>query len=72
MARFIVNKNAQPTGEHEVHNPDAYPACNRLPAPENQLFLGNFNSCHQAVTEARKHYANVDGCYYCSNECHSR
>jgi len=68
MPSYYVNKNAQPTGEHEVHKE----GCGQMPDPENRLPLGNFQHCSAAVTEAKKHYDNVDGCYYCSNECHTR
>ncbi len=70
MPKFIVNREAQSTGEHEVHNIDA--GCNHLPSLQNQRALGTFPSCHGAITEARKHYNNVDGCYYCSPACHSK
>lgn len=70
MPRFCVNKNAQATGEHEVHNLDRH--CNRLPLPHNQLHLGAHPNCQSAVLEAKKHYFNVDGCYYCASECHTR
>ncbi|TNE56926.1 MAG: hypothetical protein EP340_10385 [Alphaproteobacteria bacterium] len=68
MARYYVNKNAQSTGEHEVHRE----SCQKLPYPENRIFLGNFNSCQPAVTEARRYYKNVDGCFHCSRPCHTR
>ncbi len=70
MPRFIVNKNAQDTGEHEVHNLDA--GCNHLPLTSNRRELGTFAGCHGAVTEAKKYYSNVDGCAYCCRACHSR
>jgi len=70
MPRFCVNKNAQPTGEHEVHNLDA--GCSYLPLPHNQLYLGEFSSCVGAVAAAKRHYTNVDGCAYCAPECHTR
>jgi len=70
MDRFIVNRNAQPTGEHEVHNLDA--SCIRLPDSVNQLQLGNHYSCSGAMVEARRFYSNVDGCYYCCNACHRK
>jgi len=70
MPRFCVNKNAQPTGEHEVHNLDA--SCGHLPDSSNQLQLGSFTSCHGAMTEARKTYSNVDGCAYCCPDCHTK
>lgn len=65
---YYVNKNAQPTGEHEVHNS----SCSYLPDENNRIYLGNFTNCKDAVREAKKHYANVDGCYYCSRECHTK
>ena len=67
---FVLNKNAQPTGEHEVHNLDA--GCSYLPDHANQLYLGVFTSCHGAVTEARKTYTNIDGCAYCAASCHTK
>lgn len=67
MASYYVNKNAQANGDHEVH----VSTCNWLPAPENRLYLGEFSSCTGAVSEAEKHYAQSNGCYYCSNECNT-
>lgn len=71
MARYIVNKNAQTTGEHEVHNLNA---CNRLPDPANRIDLGEHYSCQSAVLAAKIIYSGskVDGCYYCSPSCHTR
>ncbi len=54
MPNFCVNKNAQPTGEHEVHNLDA--GCDHLPSPENRDELGSFTTCHGAVTKAKETY----------------
>jgi len=70
MPRFCVNTNAQPTGEHEVHNLDA--ACGHLPDPQNRRQLGSFTSCSGAITEAKNIYANVDGCAYCAPDCHTK
>ncbi|MFW5498593.1 MULTISPECIES: hypothetical protein [unclassified Maridesulfovibrio] len=67
MARYYVNRNAQSNGDHEVHKL----GCNYMPKEENRLYLGEFSSCHQAVAEARKYYAQSNGCYYCSRECHT-
>lgn len=68
MARYYVNKNAQPdSGDHEVHKV----GCDWLPDPENRKYLGNYESCSPAVREARKYYSDVNGCYYCSNACHT-
>ncbi|WXR62030.1 hypothetical protein WG909_02070 [Peptostreptococcaceae bacterium AGR-M142] len=65
---YYVNKNAQNTGEHEVHKE----TCSYLPSSDNRIHLGDFNNCKDALNEASKHYNNVDGCYYCSNECHTK
>lgn len=67
MARYYVNKNAQSNGDHEVHKQD----CSFLPLPENRIYLGDFTYCSSAVTEARKHYRQVNGCYYCAKPCHT-
>lgn len=72
MARtFIVNKQAQSTGEHEVHD---LGSCRNLPQFENQVTLGNFENCHQAVIFAKQKYTQdqIDGCAFCCPACHTR
>jgi len=68
MNHYYVNDNAQSTGEHEVHKE----GCHKLPNPTNRTYLGYFENCHKAVTKAKEIFRNVDGCYYCSNACHTR
>ena len=70
MARYCVNKNAQPTGEHEVHNLDI--GCIFLPAPRNQQPLGDCEDCSEAITRAQEYYSIVDSCAYCTPECHTQ
>ena len=66
--RYYVNQNEQDNGDHEVHKED----CNWMPEPENREYLGNFLSCQPAVAEAkRRGYSTANGCYYCSNLCHT-
>lgn len=67
MSRYCVNKNAQANGDHEVHTT----GCSFMPAEKNRINLGNFPTCRSAVTEAKKHYPQSNGCYYCSNDCHT-
>jgi len=67
MACYIVNRNAQPTGEHEVHNEN----CSRLPDLENQVPLGSHDSCGPAVAKANSLYDKVDGCAYCCPNCNT-
>lgn len=68
MMEYCVNKNAQSTGEHEVHKM----TCDYLPEIGNRQPLGRFSNCREAVQAARQHFPNVDGCKHCSLECHTR
>ncbi len=68
MAIYYVNKNAQSNGDHEVHKE----SCTRLPETHNRINLGDFGSCGPAVQQAKKHYSQVNGCYYCSPNCHTQ
>jgi hypothetical protein len=67
MPNYYVNRNAQANGDHEVHES----TCTYLPAAQNRIHLGYFYNCADAVKEARKHYSQVNGCYYCSRPCHT-
>ncbi|PQA89250.1 hypothetical protein [Hyphococcus luteus] len=67
MARYYVNENAQRNGDHEVHKD----GCSHMPAVQNRIYLGDFNSCEPAVAEARKTFPRSNGCYYCCNACHT-
>lgn len=71
MPHFIVNRNAQDNGDHEVHNKTT--GCNYMPEPQNQVDLGQHDSCHGAVAYAKRRWpqARVNGCYWCANACHT-
>ena len=60
MELYYVNRNAQPTGEHEVHTS----SCAHGPSIKNRINLGFFHNNSEAIKEARKYYNNVDGCFY--------
>lgn len=66
MAYYYVNTKAQSNGDHEVH----VTGCSWMPT--NKIYLGNFSTCGPAISEAKKHYGQVNGCYYCSNPCHTQ
>jgi len=67
MPAYYVNKVAQPNGDHEVHTDGCpYPA-----EVQNRLQLGNHINCHSAVRDAKLYYSAANGCYYCSNPCHT-
>ncbi|QDU06547.1 hypothetical protein V6x_63010 [Gimesia chilikensis] len=68
MALYYVNKNAQSNGDHEVHKS----GCSHMPDSDNRIYLGDFADCEPAVQEAKKYYTQVNGCYYCSNPCHTQ
>ncbi|TOH47065.1 hypothetical protein CGI81_12935 [Vibrio parahaemolyticus] len=67
MARYYVNKNQQANGDHEVHKQ----GCSYMPLEHNRTYLGEFASCGPAVTAAKKTYSKANGCYYCSEACHT-
>lgn len=68
MESYYVNTNSQANGDHEVHTS----TCNHLPSIENRQYLGVFGNCEDAVQEAKKYFAQADGCYYCSKPCHKQ
>lgn len=68
LEKYCVNKNAQNNGDHEVHKR----TCSQLPKESNILDLGEFNSCKEAVIEAKKTYPKADGAKCCCLECHRR
>ncbi len=65
---YYVNKQAQPNGDHEVHEQ----TCSWLPSAANRLYLGEYPSCFAAVSEAKRYYTRVNGCKHCSKPCHSQ
>jgi hypothetical protein len=69
MPKFIVNKNAQSNGDHEVHNETK--GCQNMPLDHNREDLGWHDTCHSAVSQAKRIYTRANGCYYCANECHT-
>ncbi|PSB86218.1 hypothetical protein C5F63_12720 [Photobacterium damselae subsp. damselae] len=71
MPYYIINKNPQSNGDHEVHEKDS--GCSHLPNIENRIDLGFHSSCYYAVQDAKKRWPNnrINGCYYCCNACHT-
>ena len=67
MDHYYVNKNAQSNGDHEVHKE----SCDYLPNSENRIYLGYYSNCREAVKKAKEYFDQVNGCYYCSYECHT-
>ncbi|KAB2967374.1 MAG: hypothetical protein F9K15_13405 [Zoogloea sp.] len=68
MSAYYVNKNAQPNSkDHEVHKE----GCTWMPESQNRIYLGDFSNCRDAVKKAKQFFSDTNGCYYCSNECHT-
>lgn len=70
MASYYLNKNQQPNGDYEVHTG----GCAFLPTVANREYLGEFLYCWQAVQEAKSRHPTwyrINGCYYCSQSCHT-
>ena len=65
---YYVNKNAQPTGEHEIHRE----GCPYMVLINETIYLGEYASCIDALRAAQRIYSNVDGCFYCCRGCHCR
>ena len=65
MVLFLLNKNSQiSTGEHKIHKK----TCSKKPKYANTIELGEFYNAKVAQCEARKYYANINGCKYCCKE----
>lgn len=62
MPAYYVSQSARPDGTHTVHRS----GCDLVPVPRKRLYLGDFISGSQAVSEARRHYAQVRGCEQCT------
>lgn len=62
---YYVNNNAQSNGDHEVHKE----GCTFFPS--NHTYLGYYTNCRGAVQKARGYHTQVNGCYFCSKECHT-
>jgi hypothetical protein len=70
MPNYCVNRDAQPNSrDHEVHDLASTKGC--LPDPPNQIALGDHPNCQRAVEAAKQHFDDVNGCFYCANDCHT-
>lgn len=67
MDMYYVNRNSQTNGDHEVHKV----GCSFFPDAGNTIYLGIYADCRPAVVEARRYFAQVNGCYFCSPSCHT-
>jgi hypothetical protein len=68
MARYLVNTQPQPNGDHEVH----HTGCLHLPDPVHRFDLGEHFFCETAVLQAKRVFPTADGCWFCCPNCHTR
>lgn len=65
MSAFYVSQFVSNCGIHAVHRR----GCGGIPEPRKRLYLGEFATCEDALVEARRHFALVEGCPDCAPRC---
>ena len=65
--KYYVNNEAQFNGDHEVHIEN----CPYYLSMKNKTYLGEFESCDDAVKAAKKIHRQTNGCIRCSRPCHT-
>lgn len=68
MDHYYLNRQQQPTGEHEIHR---Y-GCPYGAHPNNRIDLGWCTTEQEALIKARRYTPYADGCYYCCPLIHQR
>ncbi|MGW7932142.1 hypothetical protein ACWEWU_10835 [Staphylococcus xylosus] len=69
MLAVLYYLNTEPRdNNYEVHSE----GCKWLPSSSNREFLGAFYDCQEAVQTAKNLHPSliIDGCFYCSRDCH--
>ncbi|MCW2263121.1 MULTISPECIES: hypothetical protein [Sphingobacterium] len=68
MKKYYINNSIQANGDYEVHAQ----GCVFFPT-QDSTYLGEFWACQSAVVEAKRRFPlrKINGCYYCSRECHT-
>ncbi|WP_205686945.1 hypothetical protein [Chitinophaga rhizosphaerae] len=65
--KYYLNNRMQANGDYEVHAS----TCKYFPLMYSVTYLGEFDTCSDAVRAAKRRYPQANGCYYCSNPCHT-
>lgn len=69
MKKYYINNNRQDNGDYEVHAE----RCAFFPV-QDYTYLGEFFNCGDAVSEAKMRFPlryRINGCYFCSINCHT-
>lgn len=65
--KYYVNNHAQYNGDHEVH----IDSCYYYSKLQSKTYLGEYESCQDAVHAAKGHLPQVNGCVHCCRPCHT-
>ncbi|WP_315823479.1 hypothetical protein [Paraflavitalea speifideaquila] len=65
--KYYVNNEAQSNGDHEVH----IESCPYFPRMKNKRYLGEYDSCVEAVRAAKYIHHQANGCKTCCSLCHT-
>lgn len=68
MKKYLLNLNQQSNGDYEVHHTDCY-----WKPTTNYEDLGNHENCQSAIRTAKNRhpFKKINGCKYCSPNCHT-
>jgi len=66
MDLYYVSNKVNKTGKHIVHKV----SCENFPL--NNIYLGPFSECREALEKARGYYPEVEHCEQCCSEQRSR
>jgi hypothetical protein len=61
MTAYYINKEPDENGGHVIHRTH----CEFMPHLRTRAFLGNYDSCKEAVEIAKKIYDNISICTNC-------
>jgi hypothetical protein len=65
--KYYVNNESQFNGDHEVH----IESCIYYLKIKSKTYLGEHESCKEAVRAAEKFRPQVNGCVHCCRACHT-
>jgi hypothetical protein len=69
MPFYILDYEVNSEGERHIHVDSN--ECYRLPPKSNQLAIGFYENCKEALDKADQLYNNVNACFNCCKECYS-
>ncbi|AXY73612.1 hypothetical protein D3H65_06285 [Paraflavitalea soli] len=64
--KYYVNDTPQYNGDHEVH----IESCPYFPKVKNKTYLGDYETCKEAVQVAKQTHRRANGCVHCCRPCH--